>query len=30
MHYFAVHGSSEVPTGTLKAILKQAGLDDEQ
>jgi predicted RNA binding protein YcfA (HicA-like mRNA interferase family) len=26
----AVHGSGEVPSGTLKAILKQAGLEEKK
>jgi predicted RNA binding protein YcfA (HicA-like mRNA interferase family) len=26
----AVHGSAEVPSGTLKAILKQAGLEEKK
>ena len=26
----AVHGSNEVPTGTLKEILKQAGLEEKK
>jgi predicted RNA binding protein YcfA (HicA-like mRNA interferase family) len=26
----AVHGSLEVPSGTLKAILKQAGLEEKK